>query len=107
MIAPQAHSSFNSPRTFLFLSTFPEPSCWPNCKEGGPGVSQTCRRRLGSGPCPSSVSISRRRLSVSGDVGELAALSILHFELVVIEVVHQVLGEIQNAHAHIHWAIEY
>ena len=40
-------------------------------------------------------------------VEELAALSVLRFELVVIEVVHQVLGEIQNAHAHIHRAIEY
>ena len=28
-------------------------------------------------------------------------------ELVVIEVVHQVLGEIQNAHAHIHRVIEF
>ena len=34
------------------LSTFPEPSCWPNYTEGGPGGSQTCRRGLGSGPCP-------------------------------------------------------
>ena len=40
-------------------------------------------------------------------VEELAALSVLRFELVIIEVVHQVLGEIQNVHAHIHWAIEY
>ena len=34
------------------LSTFPEPSCWPNCTEGGPWGSQTCRRDLGFGPCP-------------------------------------------------------
>ena len=44
---------------------------------------------------------------VSVCVEELAALSVLHFELVVIEVAHQVLREIQNAHAHIHRAIEY
>ena len=40
-------------------------------------------------------------------VEELTALSVLRFELVIIEVVHQVLGEIQNAHAHIYRAIEY
>ena len=45
--------------------------------------------------------------AVSVRVEELAALSVLRFELVIIEVVHQVLGEIQNAHAHIHRAIEY
>ena len=45
--------------------------------------------------------------AVSVRVEELAALSILRFELVVIEVIHQVLGEIQNAHAHIHRAVEY
>ena len=45
--------------------------------------------------------------AVSVRVEELATLSVLRFELVVIEVVHQVLGEIQNAHAHIHRAIEY
>ena len=43
---------------------------------------------------------------VSVRVEELAALSVLRFELVIIEVVHQVLGEI-HAHAHIHRAIEY
>ena len=40
-------------------------------------------------------------------VEELTAPSVLRFELVIIEVIHQVLGEIQNAHAHIHRAIEY
>ena len=45
--------------------------------------------------------------AVSVRVEELAALSVLRFELVIIEVVHQVLGEIQDAHAHIHRAIEY
>ena len=45
--------------------------------------------------------------AVSVRVEELTALSILRFELVVIEVVHRVLGEIRNAHAHIHRAIEY
>ena len=38
---------------------------------------------------------------------ELAALSVLRFELVIVEIVYQVLGEIQNAHAHKHRAIEY
>ena len=35
------------------------------------------------------------------------SVRVLRFELVIIEVVHQVLGKIQNAHAHIHRAIEY
>ena len=34
------------------LLTFPEPSCWPNCTEGGPGDSRMCHRGFGSGPCP-------------------------------------------------------
>ena len=46
-------------------------------------------------------------LAVRVRVEELAALSVLRFELVVLEVVHQVLGEILNAHANIHRAIEY
>ena len=45
--------------------------------------------------------------AVSVRVEELAALSVLRFELVAIEVVHQVLREIQNAHANIHQAIEH
>ena len=52
--------------------------------------------------------------AVSVLVKELAALSvlrselsILRSELVVIEVVHQVLGEIQNTHTHIYRSIEY
>ena len=45
--------------------------------------------------------------AVSVRVEELAALSVLRFELVVIEVVHQVLGEIQNTHIHIRQTIEY
>ena len=45
--------------------------------------------------------------AVNVRVEELAALSVLRFELVIIEVVHQVLGEIQNANAHIHRATEY
>ena len=44
--------------------------------------------------------------AVSVRVEELAALSVLRFELVIREVLHQVLGEIQNTHAHIHRAIE-
>ena len=48
-----------------------------------------------------------KKKAVSVLVEELAALSVLRFELVITEVVHQVLGEIQNAHAHIHRAIEY
>ena len=34
------------------LLTFQEPSCWPNCTEGGPGGSRMCHRGFGSGPCP-------------------------------------------------------
>ena len=34
------------------LLTFHEPSCWPNCTEGGPGGSRMCHRGFGSGPCP-------------------------------------------------------
>ena len=45
--------------------------------------------------------------AVSVRVEELASLSVLRFELVIIEVVHQELGEIQNAHAHIRRAMEY
>ena len=45
--------------------------------------------------------------AVSVRVEELTVPSVLRFELVVIEVVHQVLGEIQNSHAHIHRAIEH
>ena len=47
----------------------------------------------------------RKEKAVSVRVKELEALSVLRFELLVIEVVHHVLGEIQNAHAHIHRAI--
>ena len=90
------------------LSTFPEPSCWPNCTEGGPGGSQTCQRGLGSGPCLFTRSrLDLKEKAVSVRVQELAALSVLRFEPVVIEVVHQVLSGIQNAHAHIHRAIEH
>ena len=45
--------------------------------------------------------------AVSIHVEELAALSVLRFKLVVIEVVHQVLREIQNANGHIHRAIKH
>ena len=34
------------------LSTFPEPSCWLRCKEGGPGGSHMYHKCLGSEPCP-------------------------------------------------------
>ena len=53
------------------------------------------------------IGLDLKEKAVSVCVEELAALSVLRFELVVIEVVQQVLGEIQNAHAHIHRAIEY
>ena len=52
------------------------------------------------------LSLDLQEKAVSVRVEELAALSVLRFELVIIEVVHQVLGEIQNAHTHIHRAIE-
>ena len=57
------------------LLTFLEPSCWPKCTEDGRGRSRMCHRGF-----------------VSVRVEELAALSVLRFELVIIEVVHQVLG---------------
>ena len=38
--------------------------------------------------------------AVSVRVEKLAALSVLRFELVIIEVVHQVLGEIQSSCPH-------
>ena len=34
------------------LSTFPEPSRWMSCTEGGPWGSRMCHRGCGSGPCP-------------------------------------------------------
>ena len=45
--------------------------------------------------------------TVGVDVEELATIPVLRPELVVIEVIHQVLGEIQNAHPHEHRAIEH
>ena len=45
--------------------------------------------------------------TVSVGVEELAPIPVLGPELVVIEVVHQVLGEVQNAHPHEHRAIEH
>ena len=44
--------------------------------------------------------------AVGVGVEELTTIPVLPPELVVIEVVHQVLGEIQNAHPHEHQAIE-
>ena len=44
--------------------------------------------------------------TVGVGVEELAPVPILPPELIVIEVVHQVLREIQNTHPYIHWAIE-
>ena len=45
--------------------------------------------------------------AVGVGVEELATIPVLSPELVVVEVVHQVLGEIQNAHPHEHRAIEH
>ena len=44
--------------------------------------------------------------TVSVCVEELTALTISHLELAVIEVAHQVLGEVKDAHPHIHRSIE-
>ena len=66
-----------------------------------------CHRGFGSGPCLCTHPLDLKEKAVSVRVEELAALSVLRFELVVIEVVHQVLGEIQNVHAHIHRAVEH
>ena len=90
------------------LSTFPEPYCWLSCTEGGPEGSRMCHRGFGSGICPCTY--PRYRSQGEGcqcQCRGAAALSVLRFELVLIEFVHQVLGEIQNAHAHIYRAIEY
>ena len=45
--------------------------------------------------------------TVGVGVEELAPIPVLRPELVVIEVVHQLLGEIQNAHPHEHRAVEH
>ena len=44
--------------------------------------------------------------TVGVGVEELTSVPVLFSELVVIEVVHPVFREIQNAHPYIHWAIE-
>ena len=68
--------------------------------------SQTCHRDLDAWPCPGTHPLSGSQ-EEDCQCPCRAALSVLRFELVVIEVVHQVLGEFQNAHAHIHRAIEH
>ena len=93
------------------LSTFPEPSCWLSCPEGGPGVVGCVIEALVLGHVLVHIhgilGLDLKEKAVSVRVEELVALSILRFELVVIEFVHHVLGEIQNAHAHIQRATEY
>ena len=97
-IARPAHSSFNFLRTFLLA----------NCTEGGPGLVRRVIEGLVLGDVLVHIlGLDLKEKAVSVRVEVLAALFVLHFELVVIEVVHQVPGEIQNAHAHIHRAIEY
>ena len=89
------------------LSTFPEPSCWPNCTEGGLGVVRLVAEVLVLGHILVHVlGLHLKEKAVSVRVEELLALSVLRFLLIVIEVVHQLLRAIQNAHAHIHRAIE-
>ena len=67
-----------------------------------------CHRKFGPGPVLVHIlGLDLKEKAVSVHVEELAALSILRFELIVMEVVHQVLEEIQNGHAHIHRAIMY
>ena len=41
------------------LSTFPEPSCFLSCTEGGPVGSRMCHRGFGSTPCPCTLPWSR------------------------------------------------
>ena len=90
------------------LSTFPEPYCWLSCTEGGPGVVGCVIEGFALDHVLVHVlDLDLKEKAVSVRVEELATLSVLRFELVVIEVVHQVLGDIQNAHAYIHRAIEY
>ena len=70
--------------------------------------SQTCRIGLGFEPCPCTHPRSESQgKGYQCPCRGAGALSVLHFELVVIEVVHQMLGEVQNAHVHIYRAIEY
>ena len=98
-IARPVHSSFNFPRTFLLAELY---RGWSRgvvgCVIEGLVLGHVLLHILGS---------DLKEKAVSVRVEELAAFSVLRFELDVIEVVHQVLGEIQNAHAHIHRAIEY
>ena len=90
------------------LSTFPESSCWLSCTEVVLGVVGCVIEGLVLGHVLVHIlDLDLKEKAVSVRVEELAALSTLRFELVVKEVVHQVLGEIQNAHAHIHRMIEY
>ena len=90
------------------LLTFPEPFCWSNCTEGALGVVGCVIDGLVLGYVLVHIlGLDLKEKAVSVRVEELAALSVLRFELVIIDIVHQVLGEILNAHAHIHRAIEY
>ena len=85
------------------LSTFPEPSCWLSCTEGGPGVVGCVIESLVLGHVLVHIlGLDLKEKAVCVRVEELAALSVLRFELVVMEFVHLVLGEIQNAQSHIH-----
>ena len=78
------------------------------CTEGGPRGSRSVLEGLVlSHVLVHILGLDLKEKAVSVRVEELAALSVRCFELVVIEVVHQVLGEFQNAHAHIHRAIGY
>ena len=36
-------------------------------------------------------------------VQQLTFIAVLHFQVVVVEVVHQRLAEVQDAHARVHW----
>ena len=83
---------------------------WAEVSEGRDGLGPKCLqivvKALVLGHVH-TIGLDLKEKAISVRVEELAAFSILHFELVVIEAVHQVLGEIQSAHAHIHRAIEY
>ena len=53
-----------------------------------------------------SLRLDLKEQAVSVCVEELTALTISHLELAVIEVIHQVLEEVKNAHPHIHRLVE-
>ena len=75
---------------------------------GAPAGSLRCRELCMGGQVPEDIlGLDIEEEAIGVGVEELATIPVLPPELVVIEVVHQVLGEIQNGHPHEHWAIDH